>query len=135
MGMSEQEPAEYYPIAIDLRDIRKGRINAFDVGEGTEVVVLVVQEGLTVLRDLCTHMGAPLSKGRHCRRTQTLQCPWHGYIYSLKTGEIVENPNVSVWDGLQQEYKTFKPESAPKYRLLQLRYRIEGGKLLVQKAS
>ena len=58
---------------------------------GTErVVVGRCSEGLFAFGDRCTHRGGPLSDGAliGC----TVQCPWHGSQFDIRTGRVVAGP-------------------------------------------
>jgi nitrite reductase/ring-hydroxylating ferredoxin subunit/uncharacterized membrane protein len=58
---------------------------------GTErIVVGRCSEGLFAFNDHCTHRGGPLSDGVlvDC----TVQCPWHGSQFDIRTGRVVAGP-------------------------------------------
>lgn len=58
---------------------------------GTERVVIGrCSEGLFAFSDHCTHRGGPLSDGAlvGC----TVQCPWHGSQFDVRTGRVVAGP-------------------------------------------
>jgi uncharacterized membrane protein/nitrite reductase/ring-hydroxylating ferredoxin subunit len=60
---------------------------------GTDrVVVGRCSEGLFAFSDHCTHRGGPLSDGAlvDC----TVQCPWHGSQFDIRTGRVVSGPAV-----------------------------------------
>lgn len=40
--------------------------------------------------DTCTHRGGPLSEGEIAGEQVT--CPWHGAVYNITTGDVVEPP-------------------------------------------
>jgi nitrite reductase/ring-hydroxylating ferredoxin subunit/uncharacterized membrane protein len=66
---------------------------------GTErVVVGRCSEGLFAFSDHCTHRGGPLSDGAlvGC----TVQCPWHGSQFDVRTGRVVAGP-------AQEKIKTY----------------------------
>jgi nitrite reductase/ring-hydroxylating ferredoxin subunit/uncharacterized membrane protein len=58
---------------------------------GTErVVVGRSAEGLFAFSDHCTHRGGPLSDGALI--ACTVQCPWHGSQFDIRTGRVVAGP-------------------------------------------
>lgn len=64
---------------------------ALKEGEGSEVLhhgnVIAVfrHEGrLYAVDGLCMHQGGPLARGKLANGT--IQCPWHGWMYELATG-------------------------------------------------
>ncbi len=58
--------------------------------EGARVVVARCREGWMAFSDHCTHKGGPLSDGAlvGC----TVQCPWHGSQFDIRTGQVVNGP-------------------------------------------
>jgi len=58
--------------------------------DGERVVVGRCPEGLFAFSDHCTHRGGPLSDGAlvDC----TVQCPWHGSQFDIRTGRVVAGP-------------------------------------------
>jgi nitrite reductase/ring-hydroxylating ferredoxin subunit/uncharacterized membrane protein len=54
------------------------------------VVVGRCSDGLFAFSDHCTHKGGPLSDGAlvGC----TVQCPWHGSQFDIRTGRVVSGP-------------------------------------------
>jgi nitrite reductase/ring-hydroxylating ferredoxin subunit len=124
---------EFHPRPIDVAGLRRGALNARDVGDGVAVVVIADDRGLTVLRDVCPHMGGPLSEGSYCREDRTLQCPWHGYVFSLETGEFKLNPVDPSWDKVKARCRSYKPENAPRYRLPLMEYELRGDRVYVRR--
>jgi len=60
-------------------------------GQGIEViwqgnVIAVFRHGgvLYAIDGICMHQGGPLARGKLCQGT--IECPWHGWTYDLKTG-------------------------------------------------
>jgi nitrite reductase (NADH) small subunit len=65
--------------------------HALEEGAGIEVLhqgnVIAVfrHEGrLYAIDGLCMHQGGPLARGKLANGT--IQCPWHGWMYELETG-------------------------------------------------
>jgi uncharacterized membrane protein/nitrite reductase/ring-hydroxylating ferredoxin subunit len=54
------------------------------------IVIGRCSEGLFAFSDHCTHRGGPLSDGAlvDC----TVQCPWHGSQFDIRTGRVVSGP-------------------------------------------
>lgn len=58
---------------------------------GEERVVLArTEDGYHAFQDRCTHKGGPLSDGALI--CGTVQCPWHGSQFDVKTGEVKCGP-------------------------------------------
>ena len=126
---------EFHPRPIDLAGLRPGAVNARDVGDGVTVVVIADGPRITVIRDVCPHMGGPLSEGAYCSKDKTLQCPWHGYVFSTETGEFRANPIDPSWDRVKAHCRSYKPANAPRYRLPILEHELRGGRVYVRRAG
>ncbi|XP_061072893.1 apoptosis inducing factor mitochondria associated 4 [Conger conger] len=72
-------------------DLQDGQMVEVEVGE--QRVLLVRSEGeFSAVGNLCTHYGAPLSKG--ALWGSRVRCPWHGACFNVKTGDIEEYPGL-----------------------------------------
>ncbi len=79
--------------------------NQSELGDGQMMLVRIGDERIAVARcsegifafhDHCTHKGGPLSDGAlvGC----TVQCPWHGSQFDIRTGRVVAGPAGSQID-------------------------------------
>lgn len=93
-------------------DIPKGRMKAFTAGE-VKVVVYHLEDGFHATQAHCTHVFAPLARGRildDCR----VQCPFHHARFDIRTGEVVDwanfPPGIQVLNIVRGEkaLKTYK---------------------------
>jgi len=81
-----------------------------DVEVSGKAVLLVNLEGnYYAIGNTCTHMGCMLSDGT--LKGETVQCPCHGSVFSVKTGQALQGPAA-------------KPEPAYKVK-------VEGDQILV----
>jgi nitrite reductase/ring-hydroxylating ferredoxin subunit/uncharacterized membrane protein len=57
-----------------------------------EYPIVLVREGprIYALAEVCSHLGGPLSEGTV--EGDCLRCPWHGSLFDLHDGEVVESP-------------------------------------------
>src|SRR2546428_3975020 len=105
------EPADaFYAEPIELSDLHRDTVNVRRVGEGVEVVVIPHADRLFVMREVCPHMGGPLGEAKFCAGDRTLNCPWHGYVFSVETGELTRNPNEQIMAPLRRPSTCFRPE-------------------------
>ncbi len=89
-----------------LEEFTAGQPKRVEVGKRALVVVRRDAD-VFALRDICPHMGAPLSGGRvggttlpckpgdeieYGRQDEILTCPWHGWEFELTTGKTLCNP-------------------------------------------
>jgi nitrite reductase/ring-hydroxylating ferredoxin subunit len=123
----------FYPRPIDLSGLRPGAVNVRDLGEGVQVIVVPGGEQLHVFREICPHMGGPLGEATVCKDA-TLECPWHGYRFSLETGRLVDNPNARIMAELRRRAPDcFKPDKAPGYALTPMTYQVVGDRAYVRR--
>ena len=54
------------------------------------IVVGRTEQGYAAFQDRCTHKGGPLSDG--ALACGTVQCPWHGSQFDVRTGEVKCGP-------------------------------------------
>jgi len=127
-------PADaFYPRPIELRDLRRGVVQVRDLGEGVEVVVISTGDELHVLREICPHMGGPLGEATYCAKDDTLECPWHGYVFDLATGALKDNPNERIMASLREPTASFRPDCTPRYALTLLSYTVVGDRAYVSR--
>ena len=63
------------------------RVNA------NEIPVLLARKNgkLFAIANTCSHLGGPLDEGELCDNN-TVKCPWHGSVFSLEDGSVVNGP-------------------------------------------
>jgi nitrite reductase (NADH) small subunit len=61
---------------------------------GARVAVFLVDGEIVATTGRCPHAGGPLAQGVLCGAT--LNCPWHGWTYDLKTGACEEDPGIRL---------------------------------------
>src|SRR5262249_30276223 len=82
-----------------LRDCSRPACNRSELGDGQMLLAIIGSErvvigrnseGVFAFSDQCTHRGGPLSDGVlvGC----TVQCPWHGSQFDIRTGRVVAGP-------------------------------------------
>lgn len=68
-----------------------GSLKGVKAGE-TKVVVYHLEEGFFATQHSCTHVFAPLSRGKIVNTCQ-VQCPFHRARFDVRTGEVIEWAN------------------------------------------
>jgi len=72
--------------AASFAAVPTGRPTLVEVS-GARVVLARVGDDVYACGDTCAHQGGPLGEGR---LTGTrLACPWHGWLYDVRTGQCV----------------------------------------------
>ena len=86
---SAEYPEEFVPVysASELTENSMVRVNA------NEIPVLIARKNqkLYAIANTCSHLGGPLDEGK-LLDDNTVQCPWHGSIFSLEDGRVVNGP-------------------------------------------
>ncbi|XP_072548094.1 apoptosis inducing factor mitochondria associated 4 isoform X2 [Salminus brasiliensis] len=109
-------------------DLQDGQMKEVEVDN--HKILLVRNEGkFSAVGSLCTHYGAPLSKGALVGNR--VRCPWHGACFNTTTGDIEEYPGldslpiykVKVEDG--KVYVTASKQKATK-RVKEMSRRVPG---------
>ena len=75
--------------AAALADVTPGAPHLVEA-EGTRLVLVRVGEQVHAIGDTCVHQGGPLSGGK--LTGNRLACPWHGWMYDVRTGQCVFPP-------------------------------------------
>ena len=55
--------------------------------DGTRIVLARVGSAVYACGDVCAHRGGPLGEGKFTGTR--LACPWHGWMYDVRTGQCV----------------------------------------------
>lgn len=66
------------------------------------------EEGYAAFDDFCTHRGGPLSDGAMI--CGTVQCPWHGSQFDVKTGQVKAGPakeNIKTYEAKEEGGKVY----------------------------
>lgn len=61
---------------------------------GIWIAVFNVDGTYYAVDNACPHAGGPLGEGKLCGTE--VECPWHGWKFSVVSGERVGNPNFQV---------------------------------------
>jgi nitrite reductase/ring-hydroxylating ferredoxin subunit len=78
--------------AVDVgaaEDLEINQMALLHVGD-RRVVLARIEDGVVAFDDRCTHRGGPLSDGTLA--CGTVQCPWHGSQFDVRTGQPVHGP-------------------------------------------
>ena len=74
-----------------LADLLPEAPNRFDV-DGLSVVAVPIGDDVFVINDICSHAQFHLSDGDVWAQDGTIECPKHGALFSLATGEALTLP-------------------------------------------
>ena len=75
--------------AAKTSDLAEGQIMLVEVGE-ERVLLSNVGGSYYAIGEVCTHAEGPLSEGSV--EGEEVECPWHGSIFNLKTGQNTHPP-------------------------------------------
>jgi nitrite reductase/ring-hydroxylating ferredoxin subunit/uncharacterized membrane protein len=61
--------------------------------EGTELLVVKIDDQIHAIANVCTHAGGPLNEGTWVGANRCeIQCPWHGSVFCVKDGAVKTGP-------------------------------------------
>ena len=66
-----------------------GEAKEFEIA-GKTICVANVNGTITAIDNICLHMGGPLGQGSI--DGEKIVCPWHGWEYDAKTGQLFDDP-------------------------------------------
>jgi nitrite reductase/ring-hydroxylating ferredoxin subunit/uncharacterized membrane protein len=86
----EALPKEFVAVLADS-DLPEGKPTR---AEHNGASILLVRRGnrIVAINEICSHLGGPLSEGK--LEGNTIECPWHGSIFSLEDGSVLNGPTV-----------------------------------------
>ncbi len=86
---SDEYPEEFIAVLStdDLPENSMKRVNA------NEIPVLLARKNgkLYAIANTCSHLGGPLDEGE-LFDNNTVKCPWHGSVFSLEDGRVINGP-------------------------------------------
>ncbi|HEU0165116.1 MAG TPA: Rieske 2Fe-2S domain-containing protein [Thermomicrobiales bacterium] len=87
-----EEPTGKWAPAIAVADLPEATPTRVVV-EGDPVVLVRQGERVLAASATCTHLGGPLDEGE--LKDGCLTCPWHGSVFALADGHVVNGPATS----------------------------------------
>ena len=81
-------PDDFVKVA-QTDELEPGQMKAVDVG-GDRVLIVNVAGSYHAMEDTCSHAFAPLSEGEISG--EEIECPLHGSVFSVTTGEALSPP-------------------------------------------
>ena len=78
-----------FQTVANASEVRTGGMKLVDL-DGEEVVIANVDGAFFAFGNECTHVGGPLVEGE--LEGETVTCPWHGSVFNVKSGEVLEEP-------------------------------------------
>jgi nitrite reductase/ring-hydroxylating ferredoxin subunit len=97
-----------------VSELPVGKLKAFPAGD-TKVVVYHLEDGFFATQSNCTHVFAPLAKGKIIDGCK-IQCPFHRARFDIKSGKVIDwanfPPGVQVLNVVRGEkpLQTYKVE-------------------------
>lgn len=89
----------------EVDELPIGEMKAFTAG-GEKVVVYHLEDGFFATQASCTHMFAPLARGKIVDGCK-VQCPFHRARFDIRTGEVIDwanfPPGIQVMNVLRSE--------------------------------
>jgi 3-phenylpropionate/trans-cinnamate dioxygenase ferredoxin subunit len=76
-----------------LAEIPDGEVRSFETPTG-RIAVAQIEARLFAFGDDCTHAGCSLAEGALDDRHASIECPCHGSVFDVETGEPIDGPAV-----------------------------------------
>ena len=73
----------------EVGELSPGEMKMVEVGEN-QILLANVAGNILACDNICTHAGAPLSEGE--LDEDQVECPLHGSVFNLVTGEVIGPP-------------------------------------------
>lgn len=119
---------------IPKNTLKENFPNFIDFDDINRFVVLKKNNSIKIFKNLCPHMGAAFEKKSYCHKTRHLNCPWHGYKFSVDSLELTENPNIEHWaKPLVDSDSHFL--KLRKYKLIEVTFTEENAEILITPKS
>jgi nitrite reductase/ring-hydroxylating ferredoxin subunit/uncharacterized membrane protein len=77
-------------VAANVDDLKVNAMKLLHVGD-KRIVLARTEDGFVAFADRCPHKGASLAGGS--LMCGTVQCPWHGSQFSVRTGAVTADPS------------------------------------------
>lgn len=114
---------------MPLAEIREGVLNVKILRSGQKAIVIRRGDMLRAFGEICPHMGADMAEAKYCPEECSLQCRWHGYVFSADDGKFLRNPNEETLRRLRGPTQHFAPTKTPRYRLTTIPTSVKDGRL------
>jgi len=75
--------------ATSTKQLGEGKMVGVEAG-GNPILVVNLKGKYYAIGNICTHMGCMLSDG--ALKGENVQCPCHGSVFDVKTGEVIKAP-------------------------------------------
>lgn len=94
MGVNHTAASEEYPkdfvAVLNENELAENTMKCVKAGEIP--VLLAKKDGnIFAIANTCSHLGGPLAEGDLLDNCN-VRCPWHGSVFSLKDGSVVDSP-------------------------------------------
>lgn len=92
-------------IVCEVDELPIGEMKAFSIS-GESLVVYHLEDGFFATQASCTHMFAPLARGKIVDGCK-VQCPFHRARFDIRTGEVIDwanfPPGIQLMNVLRSE--------------------------------
>ncbi len=94
----EDYPQEFVEVC-DEEEVKEGELKCAKAGE-IPLVIIRNKNKIYALSNICSHAGGPLCKGEMVGE-ESIQCPWHGSVFSFKDGKVINGPATEKQPGFE----------------------------------
>ncbi|HEY8294183.1 MAG TPA: Rieske 2Fe-2S domain-containing protein [Micrococcaceae bacterium] len=92
----------WHPL-VNMDALVPGRMERRVLDSVPLLVLRTARDEVHVLSDVCSHLSGPLHEGtlRRINGVECVECPWHGSVFSLESGDVVHGPATSPQPSFQ----------------------------------
>lgn len=78
---------------ISLDELKKSKRKTINVNN-QEITLFYLDGTVYAINSVCPHKGGPLGEGD--LDGEEVVCPWHAFMFNVKTGQCLNHPGMSV---------------------------------------
>ena len=78
---------------FEISKLKDNKLNIIQIND-FKIGIFFKDQKFIIFKMICPHLGGDLCLAKIDYKKSTIQCGVHGYIFSLKDGELVKNPNL-----------------------------------------
>lgn len=120
-----------YPQEIPVEACDGETVTVLASKKNVPAIIVRVDGVLKAFHAVCPHMGGELTRANYYADKPVIACPWHGYQFCARSGDMVENPNEKIMASLRQKCDTFDPNQRQALKLREVPLEIKDGMVRV----
>ncbi len=88
-----EPPTRWQRTEVDASALEDRKPTRVQLRNGMDVMIVKLDGAVHAMGAVCTHAGGPLDEGELVGRERCdIKCPWHGSVFSVRTGAALHGP-------------------------------------------